>query len=199
MEVLVWVVVAVIAVVAVGLLVRRTQYRRRTERLRRRFGPEYRRILEERRSRRHAEAELTQRERRHAQLDIRPLSAASRDRYAEAWADTQRRFVDDPVGAVTQGDRLIATLMEERGYPTDPDPEQRADDLSVEHGHVIANYRTATDIADRSSRNAATTEELRRAMLLFRSLFDDLLGVAEVTPVGQQATEEPTREPAARS
>jgi hypothetical protein len=195
-----WVVVAVVAVVAAGLIVRRSQHRRRTERLRRRFGPEYRRVLQERRNRRHAEAELAKRVDRHATLIIRPLSAASRERYADAWADTQRRFVDDPVGAVTQGDRLIATLMEERGYPTDPDPERRADDLSVEHGDVIANYRTATDIAERSSRNAATTEELRRAMLLYRSLFDDLLGVAHVTPVGQQAAaEEPSREPAARS
>ena len=199
MAVLVWVLVAVVALVAVGLLVRRTQYRQRTERLRQRFGPEYRRVLHERRSRRHAEAELSERERRHVQLDIRPLSPASRERYAEAWSDTQRRFVDDPVGAVTQGDRLIGTLMEERGYPTE-DFDQRAADLSVEHGHVVENYRNAHDIADRSARNAATTEELRRAMLLYRSLFDDLLGAAHVTPIGSRVPEQtPSPEPAARS
>ena len=191
--------VAVIALVAAGLLVRRGQYRQRTERLRQRFGPEYRRVLHERRSRRHAEAELSERERRHVQLQIRPLSPASRERYADAWSDTQRRFVDDPVGAVTQGDRLIALLMEERGYPTE-DFDQRVADLSVEHGHVIDNYRAAHDIADRSLRNAATTEELRRAMLLYRSLFDDLLGAAHVAPIGTPQPEEaPSPTPAARS
>lgn len=200
MAAVVWVVVAVVALVAVGLLVRRSQYRQRTERLRQRFGPEYRRVLHERRSRRHAEAELSDRERRHAALDIRPLTAASRERYADAWGDTQRRFVDDPVGAVTMGDRMISLLMEERGYPTE-DFDQRVADLSVEHGQVLDNYRTARDIAERSGRNAATTEELRRAMLLYRSLFDDLLGVAHVTPVGaqQQPEEAPSPTPAARS
>ena len=88
--------------------------------------------------------------------------------------------------------------MEERGYPTE-DFDQRVADLSVEHGHLVENYRSAHDIADRSARNAATTEELRRAMLLYRSLFDDLLGTAHVTPIAQRAVEEPSREPAARS
>ena len=193
----IWLLVALVAVVAVGLLVRRTQHRQRTQRLRERFGPEYRRILQERRSRRHAEAELAVRERRFAELDIQQLSPASRERYAGAWGDTQRQFVDDPIGAVAQGDSLIGALMQERGYPLEPF-EQRVSDLSVEHGQVVGNYRDAHDIAERSTRNAATTEELRRAMLLYRSLFDDLLGVAYVT-ASEERREPTSPEPAARS
>jgi hypothetical protein len=177
MAVLIWAAVAVAVLVGVGLLVRRAQHRRDTQRLRERFGPEYDRILEERRSRRHTEAELFGRMERRRGLSIQPLSAAARERYADSWADTQRRFVDDPVGAVGQGDRLIGSLMQERGYPVE-DFEQRAADVSVDHPNVVSNYRAAHDISERSGRNAATTEELRRAMIHYRSLFDELLGVA---------------------
>ena len=174
---MVWIIVAIVVVLILAAVFAVAQRRRRTQALQGRFGPEYDRTIERADSRRKAEAELREREERRAQLDIRPLSAASRDRFASSWEMTQRRFVDDPTGAVSEAHRLVIAVMRERGYPMD-DFDQRAADISVDHPELVENYRAAHGISQRSEAGQASTEELRQAALHYRSLFDELLGTA---------------------
>jgi hypothetical protein len=172
---MVWIIVAIVVVLILAAVFAVAQRRRRTQALQGRFGPEYDRTIERADSRRQAEAELREREERRAQLDIRPLSAASRERFASSWEMTQRRFVDDPTGAVSEAHRLVIAVMRERGYPMD-DFDQRAADISVDHPQLVENYRAAHGISERSEAGQASTEELRQAALHYRSLFDELLG-----------------------
>lgn len=147
----------------------------RSRRLRSRFGPEYDRSLETAENRRAAERELAAREKRYAQLDLRPLSVAARARYIEQWARLQERFVDDPGDTVQDADELVHSVMRDRGYPTDGF-EQQASDLSVEHGGVVGNYRDAHRIRGRGD---AGTEELRQAFVHYRTIFRELVGPVE--------------------
>jgi hypothetical protein len=168
-------VVVILAAIVVWLLTAR----RRSMHLRSRFGPEYQRTVSEYGDRTKAERDLERREKRVGKLQIRPLPPATRDRFAEAWRQDQARFVDDPKGAVVDADRLIADLMRERGYPV-ADFEQRVDDISVDHPHLVENYRAARQIALRQERGEATTEDLRQALVHYRALFDELLEAQEV-------------------
>jgi hypothetical protein len=175
----VWIVIAVVVVLLVaGALV--TVQRRRSAQLQQRFGPEYERVVEDSGSRRDAERELADRTKRREQLDIKPLTPAARERYSSAWQAVQTRFVDAPGPAVAEADRLVSEVMQERGYPMD-DFEQRAADISVDHPQLVDNYRSAHDLAVRSDAGDATTEELRRAMVHYRSLFEELLEVDTTT------------------
>ncbi|TXS74244.1 hypothetical protein [Streptomyces sp. sk2.1] len=169
---LIAIIVAVVVVLLVCALVAWQVARRRH--LKTQFGPEYERLVEEKQSRPAAEHELREREQRHDALEIKPLSAADREKYAQGWSQAQERFVDHPDDAVHEADRLVTALMSERGYPT-KGFEQQARDLSVEHGRTLQSYRTAHEVSDRSSRHQATTEELRGAMVHYRALFDELL------------------------
>lgn len=117
------------------------------------------------------------REKRDLTLDIQPLTPGARTRYSEAWRVVQARFVDDPSGAVGDADRLVNDVMRDRGYPVE-DTQRRMDDLSAEHSNVLDTYRNATEIAQRSARGAASTEELRQAMVSYRALFAALLEAA---------------------
>jgi len=162
--ILIAMVVVVIAVVAAK--------RRHSEHLRKRFGPEYDRAVQTAGDSRLAEAELSERERRREKLDVRPLSDTQRDRYVTDWKATQARFVDDPRGALAQADSLLLEVMEARGYPTG-DFDQQAADLSVDYASVINDYRRAHAIAANAPR--ASTEDLRSAMVIYRSLFDRLV------------------------
>ncbi|MEU1385804.1 MULTISPECIES: hypothetical protein [unclassified Nonomuraea] len=174
MTTLIWVavvVVAVVALAAVGYVVLQQQ---RRSRLRERFGPEYERTVAESDNRREAERELIAREQRHSELDIRPLPEETRDAYATRWTEVQERFVDAPGFAVTEADQLVTSVMAERGYPTD-DFEQRVSDLSVGHAATLDHYRTAHEISGRAARKEASTEELRQAMVHYRALFEELL------------------------
>jgi hypothetical protein len=155
-------------------------HRRRSEHLRSRFGPEYDRVIREHGNQRRAEVVLETRERRVESLHIRALTHKDRDHFAQAWQADQARFVDDPKAAVTEADRLVTAVMKARGYPVS-DFEQRVADISVDHPHVVENYRAAADIARRHRRGEATTEDLRQAMVYYRKLFDDLLETFEVT------------------
>ncbi|MEU5608799.1 hypothetical protein ACI2L4_32015 [Streptomyces sparsogenes] len=163
------VVVLVLIVVATGL---RLTMRRRH--LRERFGPEYERAVESGDSRLAAERELKERETEHDALEIKPLSGPAHDRYAQDWMRVQEEFVDRPDRAVDDADRLVTRLMSERGYPTD-DFDQQLRHLSVEHGQTLEHYRAAHEITARSDRDEASTEELRSAMVHYRTLFDELL------------------------
>lgn len=170
-----WVWIVIVAVLVAGLLAAfAAGQRRRRTRLREGFGPEYDRTVEETGSRREAESELEERQKRREQLDIRLLSPAARDRYMDQWRDTQVRFVDDPGAAVGEADRLVQEVMRERGYPTD-DFEQRAADISVDHPGLVENYRKAHSIAESHENGEAETEDLRQSLVHYRSLFEKLL------------------------
>jgi hypothetical protein len=169
------IVIAIVAFAAMGSL-----RKRRTEKLRTKFGgAEYDRALQEGDSRRKAEAGLDKRTDRVESLNIRPLAAADRARFVEAWSRVQARFVDGPGGAVTEADQLLSDVMSTRGYPVS-DFEQRAADISVDYPLVLENYRLAHGIANRQAGGKATTEELRQAMIHYRTLFDELIGVPEI-------------------
>lgn len=161
------VVVIALAAVAASLFVRRRK-------LRERFGPEYERTVEDADSRMAGERELRAREKRHDSLEIKPLDRSVKDRYARDWTGVQEDFVDHPEGAVHDADRLVTSLMDERGYPTQ-DFEQQLKDLSVEHGRTLEHYRAAHEVDELSIRHQATTEQLRGAMVHYRALFQELL------------------------
>ena len=165
----------IIAIVVLGavawFLVTR---QRRTEALRSQYGPEYGQAVRETGSARRAEDELLKRKERVEALDIKPLTAEQQARFTREWKRVQVMFVDDPGGAVNLADSLVEEVMKVRGYPVS-DFEQRAADLSVHHARVVQNYRAAREIADRHRRRAATTEDLRKAMVYYRELFQDLL------------------------
>src|SRR5262249_30718066 len=139
-----------------------------------RFGPEYERTVQERDDRREAEADLRDRQKERDRLDIRPLAEPTRDRYAAEWRDTQERFIDQPSNAVVAADGLVYQVMAERGYPME-NFEAQAKLISVDHPTVVASYRFAHRVCERAQSDQAGTEELREALLRYRSLFDDLL------------------------
>jgi hypothetical protein len=151
---------------------------RRTEELRKRFGPEYDRVINERGDARQAESELAARQKRVDRLDIQPIELAERERFIEAWRATQARFVDAPAEAIKDADRLVSEVMQARGYPVG-DFEQRAADVSVDHPIVVENYRAARAIALANERGESGTEELRQAIVHYRALFEDLLETRE--------------------
>lgn len=168
------IIVGVLVALAVIVIAAVLMKKRRTDELRGKFGPEYERLVRQHGDTRHAERELDDRVQRVSQLHIKPLSPEYRNRFADAWRSDQARFVDDPKGAVVEADRLVADLMQVRGYPVG-DFDQRAADVSVDHPHVVQNYRAAHDIAVRHQRGQASTEDLRVAMVHYRALFEDLL------------------------
>ncbi|WP_205660421.1 hypothetical protein [Amycolatopsis antarctica] len=175
--------VVVIAVVtAIALAIRAKQ---RRARLRDKFGDEYDHAVHGQSGRRAGERELEHREKRHAQLDIRPLSPAAHERYTRSWGAIQQQFVDRPASAVVEADRVLTELMSERGYPTQGFEQQLAD-LSVEHSRTLEHYRTAHDTMLRQQENKGTTEDLRSAMLHYRTLFEELLDTGDQSPPAQQ-------------
>jgi len=168
--------------VIVGIVAWFSLRKRRTARLRAQFGGEYDRAVKEDGGRRHAEAGLKERTARVESLNIRPLAPGDRARFVESWSRVQARFVDGPGGAVTEADQLLRDVMSTRGYPVS-DFEQRAADISVDHPLVMENYRTAHAIAVRQTQGRANTEDLRQAMIHYRTLFGELVGEAELTSV----------------
>jgi FtsZ-interacting cell division protein ZipA len=170
------VIVAILAVVAVVFVTRR----RKTEHLKQKFGSEYDRVVHQHGDPQRAETELSEREKRVSHFELRSLPPTERERYAQQWAFVQRKFVDDPKGAVNEADRLVTDVMNVRGYPMS-EFSQRADDISVNYPHAVGNYRAAHDIVLRHGRGQASTEDLRKAMVHFRSLFDELLGKSDVS------------------
>jgi hypothetical protein len=178
MDTWVWIVIAAVAAVVVLGVLWGAARTRRTRSLQDRFGREYDRTVDHAGDRREAERELREREKRHEELDLRPLAPEARDRYVEDWRATQGRFVDDPTGAVKEADALVQRVMKDRGYPVD-DFEQRAADISVEHPELVEKYRTAHGIAQASERGEASTEDLRHSVRHYRTLFVELLEVQE--------------------
>ena len=174
------VIVVIILVVAAAAVGAWMAARRRA--LRERFGPEYDRVVAERDSKLAGERELRDRERRHAELELKPLSPESKARYAEEWTRVQAQFVDAPEDAVRAGDALVTRLLGEIGYPTDNYDDQLAT-LSVEHATTLGHYRDAHDIFLRADQGEASTEQLRQALVHYRALFAELIGDEPVPPV----------------
>lgn len=172
-------VVAIVALVVLALIVNAFN-RRRTRQLRAQFGPEYDRTVAEVGRRSKAEDRLAERSERVHKFEIRPPNTAERERYVAEWGRVQAHFVDAPAGAVAEADQLLGDVMAACGYPVG-DFEQRAADISVDHPVVTQNYRAAHEIALRQASGRASTEELRRAMIHYRALFDELVGMPAAT------------------
>ncbi len=170
------IIVAVLAIAAIVILMRK----HRSRQLREHFGTEYDRAVQLRGNRSEAETELVNREKRVHSFVIRQLSPETRNRYLAEWSVVQRRFVDDPALAVKEADSLVNQVMHARGFPM-ADFETRAADVSVTCPNVVQNYRAARDIAQRQVRGDAGTEDLRQAMVHYRSLFDELLDMTDST------------------
>jgi hypothetical protein len=173
-----WVIAAVlvVALIAGAFLITREQKRRQSRRLQERFGPEYGRVVAEHGDRTKAESELKARENRVERLTIVALAPADAAKFGQAWSALQGRFIDNPKGVVMDADRLVRDLMVKRGYPMG-DFERRAADISVDHPALVETYRSAQIIALRDQRGEASTEELRKAVVYYRTLFDELLEV----------------------
>lgn len=178
----VWIVIAVVAVIVVLGIVWSALRTKRTRGLQDTFGQEYDRTVDEAGGRRAAERELRDRQKQHDELDIKPLSPESRDRYVRRWQSTQTRFVDDPKGAVAEADQLVQEVMKERGYPT-KDFDRRVADISVEHPDLVEKYRTADGIARASEQGEASTEDMRHSVRHYRALFAELLETDDVENV----------------
>ena len=174
-----WITIALVVVLAlVGIGAWHFYQKKRSHSLQKHFGPEYERTVTELGSRAKGESELKAREKRVERLEILPLAASDGARFSEAWQALQGRFVDNPKGVVIQAEQLVRELMEKRGYPMG-DFEQRAGDISVDHPDVVANYRAAQAIAVRDQQGSADTEDLRKAVVYYRALFDELLEIRE--------------------
>ena len=168
--------IAVIAIVAIVALI---FLRQRSAKLRARFGPEYDRAVAEEGNRFKAEAELESVEKRVKSYSLKTLSAADRDGFQQSWRKIQAEFVDDPARALSEADQLIGSVMLACGYPPS-DFENRAAEISVDHATVVEHYRAGHDIAALQSERRATTEILRKGMIHYRALFDELMGEEQI-------------------
>ncbi len=148
--------------------------RRRSEKFHDQFGPEYDRTVQTMGDEKKAQTELDERRKHVEALDIRSLSVNERGRYLADWTAVQSKFVDEPGQAIVEADRLIMEVMQVRAYPVS-DFEQRAADISVNYPALVSNYRAAREIAIKNKQHQADTEELRQAMIYYRSLFEELL------------------------
>jgi hypothetical protein len=177
MDTWVWIAVVVaIVIVAAAAYYAYQQYQ--SKQLKEGFGPEYDRTVSEAPSKREAEAQLSARKKRHDELDIRPLAPAACQRYQSEWDAVQARFVDTPDGAIRDADALIQEVMRERGYPVD-DFDRRADDISVDYPEVVDDYRHGHAVATSAEAGEATTEDLRQALVRYRSLFERMLETSD--------------------
>ena len=174
MDAWMWIVIAAIVVLVIVVAALVAQRRMRRSRLQDTFGSEYDRTVDDVGKRRRAEAQLADRVDRRERIDVRPLSDAARERYGEEWTALQLRFVDRPDSAVVDADGLVGQVMRERGYPVE-DFESQADLVSVDHPDVVEHYRDAHGIYERQRGGTASTEDLRRAVISYRVLFDELL------------------------
>jgi hypothetical protein len=173
MGVLIAIIVAAIVMVALGFWLIQRQ-RRRSE-LKGRFGLEYDRTIKTAETRGEGEKQLVEREKRVEHFQLKTLERQESQRFSDEWRSAQGHFVDDPSGAIKEADGLVQQVMSARGYPI-TNFEQQAADISVDHPEVVSNYRAAHTIAEKNQNDGSSTEDLRQAMVYYRSLFDELLG-----------------------
>lgn len=178
--------VVILAIILIGVAVYVSNRRKTTTKLRERFGSEYDRAVLQHGSESKAQANLEQRETRVDNLTIRELTTLERERYLANWQAVQSRFVDHPRGSVTEADELVSSLMRDRGYPV-ADFDQRAADISVNYPRVVEHYRSGHAVAMRVGSDDATTEDLRTAMIQYRTLFEELLQTRTPTEISSAA------------
>jgi hypothetical protein len=166
--------VVLVLVIIAAILIVVSARRRRSKRLHDQFGPEYDHTVKAMGGVKKAQTELDERQKHVQTLDIRPLSVSERERYLADWTAVQSKFVDEPGQAIVDADRLIIEVMQVRAYPVS-NFEQRAADISVKYPTLVSNYRAAREIAIKNEQHQASTEELRQAMIYYRSLFEELL------------------------
>lgn len=192
--ILIGIVVLALLAIAGWLILRKKE----SQTLEKRFGPEYKRAVEELGSKPKAEAELKARQKRVEQLHIAPLAPAEARRFSDAWRALQGRFVDNPKDVLAQADQLVRELMQKRGYPMG-DFDRRAADISVDHPAVVDHYRAAHDIALRDRHGDVDTEGMRQAVIHYRALFAELLEVEEPKPVREREANKPEQQPEQKS
>ncbi len=166
--------VVVIVVIMGAIMAPRFARRKQGQKLQNKFGPEYDRTVQSAGNEKKAQAELKDRQKHMDTLNIRPLSVSERERYQAEWTGIQAKFVDQPGQATVEADHLIMEVMKVRAYPVS-DFDQRAADISVNYPTLVSNYRAARAIAIKNEQHTANTEELRQALIYYRSLFDELL------------------------
>jgi hypothetical protein len=177
METWEWIVIAAVAAGALILLfavIAAARRKRRSGHLQDRFGPEYDRTVSSE-GRRDGERRLSTLEERHEELEIRPLTSAARERYLDEWRQAEARFVNDPEDATRSAERVVIRVLEDRGYPTDVDTEEQAAHVAVDHPDVVERYRHGHAMLKADDANGEGTENLRKAMIDFRAVFDELV------------------------
>ena len=184
-EILILVLVALVLLVMIGIWL--AMRRRRSEHLRTHFGDEYDRTVKEAGGRGAAEANLKERQKRVASLDIRPLTPEERSAFTTEWQEVKSVFVDSPAEAVLHADRMMTKMMQTRGFPM-ADFDRRYEDLTVDHYETARHYRAASEIAARQNRGEATTEDLRQAMKHYETLLDDMVSDVSETVEGRPVT-----------
>lgn len=185
MEAWQWVVLVAAVVIVLMLVIWALSRSRKRARVLQGFGPEYDRAVQRHGDKRAAEHDLVDRARRRERLEIHPLSNEARIRYAERWRAVQARFVDQPEAAIGEADTLLDQVMRDRGYPIES-IDETTELVSVDHPHVIENYRAARAVRANSASRMATTEDLREALLRYRSLFDELLSDQPATTIKEE-------------
>jgi hypothetical protein len=189
----IWIGVGIIAVLIVGALIARGARNRRTDALRANFATENHHVDREH-GRSKAERHHLARSAEVKTFDIRPLEAADRARYRDDWRTIEARFVERPTTAVVEAEELIDGIMRAQGYPIG-DFNKHAAHLSVKHPRVVEHYRAGHAAIDSNKDGRSSTEELRQAMLHFRSLIHELLGgedVATTVPVQRDVVDDDT-------
>ncbi len=184
----IWIAVGALALIVVAGLIARGSRRARTEQLRDKFGAEYDHVVQETGKRKHAEQELLARVDEVNKYNIRPFTVAERDRFRGDWSLIEQRFIERPTTAVVEADELVADMMRVRGYPMG-DFEKHAAQLSVTHPRVIEHYRAGHRVIG-GAPGSSSTEDLRQAMLHYRSLFDELIAEVKDVPRAIDATPE---------
>ena len=174
--VVVAVVIVVAALVAFFVSRRRRTQQERQERAREAYGPEYERTVQERGSEREAEKELRER-RERLEDEVRPLSEESRKRYDERWQGVERTFVDDPWASLEEADQVVADILAERNFPTDS-RQEASRGVGVMHPQVVEDFREAQRVHRDAtgSEGEADLEEMRRAIQMYRSVYERLMG-----------------------
>jgi hypothetical protein len=170
-----YIIIIVVVLVVLGVILALIfSPKKRSQQFQNKFGPEYDRVVTTAGSEKKAQAELNQRQKHVDTMNIRPLSVSERERYQAEWTAIQAKFVDQPGQATVEADHLIMEVMKVRAYPVS-DFNQRAADVSVNYPTLVSNYRAAREIAIKNEQHSANTEELRQALIYYRSLFDELL------------------------
>lgn len=185
----------VVALLVIAAAVYFAAQRKKRQNLQDRFGPEYDRAVDEHGGHRDAEKKLRDVAERRDKLEIRELDPDERRRYMTSWTKVQSAFVDAPDAAVRDADRLVGSVMRDRGYPVD-DFDSKADMVAADHPHIASNYRAAHDIARRHEEGGVDTEELRQAFVHYRALFDELLADQQHVDISAHEQREQRRQEA---